>query len=209
MKINRIAILLAGLILLMTGLSTAGEEYKYDFGQDHKVRKVKVENGDAGALAKAIADQVKKVDERFTANRKALKIVHGLKNAPGYLANEVTGLIGDTHKDLTQAIQGVQPSGSEPLLAWVDDQFQQIQGTLPPPGPTASLPDTFAPRGGAMFASLRGFGLPMFAVAKPRSALPRNRSPPRRSRSPLPRRRRSLRSRRRSPSPRPTGSWTR
>ncbi len=162
------AALLAGFLLLAASLSAGGAKITYRFGKDHKVKKVEVgEIAAAGVLAQAIAKQVKQVDERFTANRKALKILSGPGNVPGYLPSEVTGLIGDTHKDLNQAIQNVQPSGTEPLRAWVDDQFQQIQGNVPPPGPTASLPAPFAPRAIAVFASLHGFGKPMLAVAKP------------------------------------------
>jgi hypothetical protein len=178
MKMNRFAILLAGLILLMTGLSTAGEEYKYDFGQDHKVKKIKVENGAAGVLAQALAKETEQVQEKFAASRKALQILHEPGEAPAYLSNDVTKLVVDTRKDLDNAIQKVQPSGSDPLVAWVDDQFQQIQRKMPtPPVPIVSLPDPSAPRGGAVFASLRGFGLPMLAVAKPPKRAPAKPKP--------------------------------
>jgi hypothetical protein len=182
MKFDRFAaVLLIG--LLTSDLSAAGrtpsKKFKYRIGKNHQVVKVedKKEKTASGMLAQAIAKQVKQVDETFAKNRSTLRIVHGLGNASGYLPNEVTGLISDTHKDLDQAIQSVQPSGSEPLLAWVDDQFQQIQEKIPPPGPTASLPGSSAPRGVAMFASLRGFGLPMLAVAKPPKRAPAKPKP--------------------------------
>jgi hypothetical protein len=164
-----------------TGLPTTGgdEKASYKFGKDHEVKRIEVaEIGAAAVLAKAIAKQVQQVHERFTANRKALRILSGPGNAPGYLSNEVTGLIADTHQDLDQAIQNVQPSGTEPLRAWVDDQFQQIQGKVPPPGPVASLPGPSAPRAGAVLASLRGGGLAVLAEAKPKKPAPPKAAPP-------------------------------
>ena len=162
------ALLLAGL-LLASGLSTAGVKVGYKFGKDHQVTLDKgVEIGAAAVLAKALAKQVQQVHDRLTAKRKALRTLSGPGNAPGYLSNEVTGLIADTHKDLDQAIQNVQPSGTEPLRAWVDDQFQQIQGKIPPPGPTASLPGPSAPRAGVALASLQRGGLAVAAKPKPK-----------------------------------------
>jgi hypothetical protein len=182
MKIDRFAaVLLAGLLApgLPAASKTPSKVFKYRIGKNHEVEKVeeKAEKVAAGALAQALAKQVKQVHERFTANRKALQILGGRGNVPGYLPNEVTGLIGDTHKDLDQAIQNVKPSGSEPLRAWVDDEFQQIQGKIPPPGRTASLPGPSAPRAVAVFASLRGFGLPVLASTKPPKPTPRKSKP--------------------------------
>lgn len=166
------ALLLAGL-LLASGLSTAGVKVGYKFGKDHQVKLDKgVEIGAAAVLAKALAKQVQQVHDRFTTNRKALRTLSGPGNAPGYLANEVTGLVAGTRQDLDQAIQNVKPSGSEPLRAWVNDQFQQIQGKIPPPGPTASLPGPSAPRAGAALASLRRGGLPVAAKPKPKKPAP-------------------------------------
>jgi hypothetical protein len=161
--------------------TTCGDEKaSYKFGKDHEVKRIEVaEIGAAAALAKAIAKQVQHVHERFTANRRELRILNGSGNAPGYLSNEVTRLIADTHQDLDQAIQNVQPSRTEPLRAWVDDQFQQIQGKVPPPGPVASLPGPSAPREGAMLASLREGGLAVLAEAKPKKPTPpKATSPP-------------------------------
>ncbi|HEY3568144.1 MAG TPA: hypothetical protein VGP73_09450 [Thermoanaerobaculia bacterium] len=156
------------------GLPTAsGGKVTYKFGEDHKVNLAEVvETGTGALLAKAIAKQVQQVHERFTTSRKALRILNEPGNAPDYLSNEVTGLIIDTHKDLDQAIRNVQPSGTEPLRAWVDDQFQQIQGQVPPSGPTASLPRSYAPQAGAMLASLRMGGFPLVAKAEPKKPAP-------------------------------------
>jgi hypothetical protein len=165
------ALLLAGL-LLASGLSTAGVKVGYKFGKDHQVTLDKgVEIGAAAVLAKALAKQVQQVHDRFTTSRKTLRTLSG-PGAPGYLANEVTGLISGTRQDLDQAIQSVRPSGTEPLRAWVDDQFQQIQGKLPPPGPTASLPGPSAPRAGVALANLRKGGLPVAAKPKPKKPAP-------------------------------------
>lgn len=170
-KINRFAVLLAGL-LLVAGLPTAGKTVH--------IGNLEIKVGlksSSKELADALAKQVKQVDEKLATSRKALKPLQGLGNASGYLSNEVVGLIADTHKDLDQAIQNVQPSRTEPLRAWVDDQFQQIQGNVPPPGPTASLPAPSAPRAVAVFASFRGAGLPMLAVAKPPKRAPAKPKP--------------------------------
>jgi len=173
MKIKRFVALLA--ILLVSGLPTAGKTFKYHFGTDRKSKKVSTaEIAAIAMLAQALAAQVKQVHERFVANRNQLQILRGQGNARGYLPNEVTGLIVDTRKDLDQAIQSSQPSGTEPLRAWVDAEFQRIQEEIPPPGPTASLPGSSAPRAVAVFASSRGFGMPVFAKkpAKPAPAKP-------------------------------------
>lgn len=165
------AVLLAGLLLAPANPSTAGVKVGYKFGKDHSVKLTKEgESGAAAVLAKAIAKQVQQVHDRFTTNRKALRTLSGPGNGPGYLSNEVTGLISNTQKDLDQAIQNVQPSRTEPLRAWVDDQFQQIQGKIPPAGPTASLPGHSAPRTGVALASLQGGGLPV--AAKPKTKKP-------------------------------------
>jgi hypothetical protein len=176
MKRNRFAaVLLAG--LLASGLPTSGKT-TYRIGKNHEVEKVETKEKSATeVLAKALAGQVRQVQQRFATNRKALRVLQGPGNVPGYLPNEVTGLIVDTRKDLDQAIQNVKPSGSEPLRAWVDDEFQQLQAKIPPPGPTASLPVPSAPRAVAVFASLRGFGLPVFAAAKPKKPTPAKPKP--------------------------------
>jgi hypothetical protein len=183
-----IAVFLTGLLLGAGLPAGAGGKASYKFGKDHQVKLDKgIEIGATAVLAKALAKQVQQVHDRFTTNRKALRTLSGPGNALGYLANEVTGLVSNTQKDLDQAIQNVQPSRTEPLRAWVDDQFQQIQGKIPPPGPTASLPGHSAPRAGVALASLQGGGLPVAAKAKkpkkpappkPKPAPPKAAPPP-------------------------------
>jgi len=170
----RITAVLATGFLLGAGIPVSGDvKVGYKFGKDHQVTLGKgVEIGAAAVLAKAIAKQVQQVHARLTTKRKALQIQNGPGNAPGYLANEVTGLIAGTRQDLDQAIQSVKPSGTEPLRAWVDDQFQQIQGQIPPAGSAASLPGPSAPRTGVALASLRMGGLPVAAKPKPKKPAP-------------------------------------
>ncbi len=178
MKTDRFVIRVTAVLLavLAAGLPAGGGVQVgagYKFGKDHEVTLGKGAGiGAAAVLATAIAKQVQQAHDRFTAKRKALQIQNGPGNAPGYLAKEVTGLISDTHQDLDRAIQSAKPSGTEPLRAWADDQFQQIQGKLPPPGPTASLPGPSAPRAGVALASLRKGGLPVAAKPKPKKPAP-------------------------------------
>ncbi|HEY2292306.1 MAG TPA: hypothetical protein VGM86_16530 [Thermoanaerobaculia bacterium] len=171
---TRVTTVLAVGLLLGADLPAAGGvKVQYKFGKDHEVKLDKgVEIGATAVLAKALAKQVQQVHDRLVTNRKALRTLSGPGNAPGYLANEVTGLISETHKDLDQAIQSVQPSSTAPLRAWADDQFQQIQEKIPPPGPTASLPGPSAPHMGVALASLRGGVLPVAAKPKPKKPAP-------------------------------------
>lgn len=119
-------------------------------------------------LAQAMALQVGVVQQRYGENRRALRTVKGADGKPACLQQEVVGLITRTGEDLDQAIEKVQPSGTEPLRAWAAYELGRIQGKIvPPPGPTASLPGLSAPRAIAVFASLRRPGLPLFASAKP------------------------------------------
>ena len=173
-SVIRITAVLLAFFLLEADLPAAGGvQVGYKFGKDHEVKLSKgIEIGAAALLAKAIAKQVQQVQARLITKRKALQIQNGPGSAPGYLAKEVTGLVAGTRQDLDQAIQSVKPSGTEPLRAWVDDQFQQIQGKLPPPGPTASLPAPSAPRAGAALAGLRMGGLPVAAKPKPKKPAP-------------------------------------
>ncbi|HEY4592173.1 MAG TPA: hypothetical protein VIJ61_07175, partial [Thermoanaerobaculia bacterium] len=89
----RITAVLATGFLLGAGIPVSGDvKVGYKFGKDHQVTLGKgVEIGAAAVLAKAIAKQVQQVHARLTTKRKALQIQNGPGNAPGYLANEVTG----------------------------------------------------------------------------------------------------------------------
>jgi hypothetical protein len=160
MKIDRFAILLAGLLLV------AGPRAE---GRGFRVGSLKVSiEPPRKALAKALAVQLGEVQKRFAENRRALAAVRGPDGKPAYLRQEVTGLITRTGEDLDQSIQRVQPSGTEPLRAWAAEEVARIQGDLPrPAGSVASLYNPSAPRAIAVFASSRGFGLPMLAKGKP------------------------------------------
>jgi hypothetical protein len=130
-------------------------------------------------LAQAMALQVGVVRQRYGENRRALRTVEGADGKPAYLQQEVVGLITRTGEDLDQAIEKVQPSGTEPLRAWAAYELGRIQREIvPPPVPTASLPGLSAPRAVAVFASLRGPGLPLFASAKP---APPKKAPPKKA----------------------------
>ena len=69
-------------------------------------------------LAQALALQVGVVQQRYGENRRALRTVKGADGKPACLQQEVVGLITRTGEDLDQAIEKVQPSGTEPLRAW-------------------------------------------------------------------------------------------
>jgi len=181
------AVLAVGFLLGADLPAGGGVKLQYQFGQDHKVKLTEgVKTGTVELLAKALATKVQQVHERLATKRKALRILSGPGNAQGFLANDVTGLIAGTHQDLNQAIQSVKPSGTEPLNAWVDDQFQQIQGKIPPPGSTASLPSPSAPHTGVALASLRRGVLPVAAKPKPKKPAPPKPKPPQAAPPPKP-----------------------
>ncbi len=182
---TRVAVvLLAGLLLLAAGLPATAAGIR--------LGRVKVTyESPSKQLAVALALQVGAVRKRFKENRRALSEVKGADGKPAYLQQEVARLITNTGEDLDQAIEKVQPSGTEPLRAWAAAELGRIQEEAgSPAGPIASLPAFSAPRPIAVLASLRGIGLPRLASSK---------APPK----PLPQ------SRRRSPPVRPTSSWTR
>jgi hypothetical protein len=150
-----VAVLLVGL-LFAAGQHATGQVISFKFG------------GKKSALAVALAGNVGEVVKQFKKDRRALHGVTGPDGKPAYLQQEVVGLITRTGEDLDQAIEKVQPSGTEPLRAWAAYELGRIQGELTaPPGPTASLPGLSAPRAVAVIASLQGLGLPLLASAKP------------------------------------------
>jgi hypothetical protein len=188
--VTRAVAVLLTFLLLEAGLPAAGVKITYKVGTNlaqevgtGRVRLAEgVETGNRGNgewLAMAIVKQVKQIHERFTMNRNTLRILSEPGNAPGYLSDDVTGLIVNTHKDLNQAIQNIRPSGTEPLRAWVDDKFQQIQEKISLPGPTATLPRLSAPRTSVVLASFRAGALPVLAKVNPlKPVLPQATQPP-------------------------------
>jgi hypothetical protein len=164
-------VMLAGL-LLAAGPPTAGQTFTFHLGRS-KARVVQVSS--SKALAGALAQQVGEVRARFDENRRALRAVKGPGGKPAYLRPDVVGLIARTSEDLDQAIEKVQPSGTEPLRAWTVEELGRIQGELAaaPAQKTAALPSgLFAPRAVAVIASLRGFPLLGLAKGKVKAAAP-------------------------------------
>lgn len=157
------AALLAG--LLTAGLPAAGQSITFHFKRKAAPA---VSESSPKRVAGALAQQVGEVQKRFDDNRRALRTVPGPGGAPAYPRQEVTGLIARTGEDLDQAIEKVQPSGTEPLRAWTAEEIRRLQeGLAPPPGQTAALPrGLFAPRAVARVASLSGFPLPRLASVK-------------------------------------------
>lgn len=163
------AVLLAGL-LLVPGLSTAGGIHvgRVSIGVsiDHPSKK----------WAAALAPQVKEVQGRFDASRRALHALQGPGGKPAYLRKDVADLIDHTGKDLDAAIVKVQPSSLEPLRDWAADELGRIQGELPPAQKTAAAhAGLFAPHAVAMFASLGS--PPRKKPASPKAAAPKPVAP--------------------------------
>lgn len=125
MKINRFALLLAGLLATLPVLVYC--EPTNDVKKMTAAGDVTEAHPAPTVNAQALAGQVKGVRERFAAQRP----IDG--RVRPYTPEELAGLIAGTHQDLDQAIRKAQPSGTEPLLAWVNGEFQQIQGKIPPP----------------------------------------------------------------------------
>jgi hypothetical protein len=177
MKIKRFAVLTAGL-LLVTGYSAdAGKVVIKLPGVTATLETSSTK------LAHAVAQQVQRVQERLATNRLALRTTPGPGGTPAYLPREVTGLIVHTREDLDQALQQIGEPRLAALSAWSDEEFRRIQTELPPPGPTASLSGPSAPRAFAVFASSRGFGLPVFAKNK---LAPKKPKPPAAPKAPEP-----------------------
>lgn len=165
-------VVLAGL-LLAAGPPTAGQTFHFHLGRS-KARVVQVSS--SAALAGAIAQQVGEVRARFDENRRALRAVKGPGGKPAYLRPDVVGLIARTSEDLDQAIEKVQPAGTEPLRAWTAEELGRLQGEIgaAPAQKTAALPPgLFAPPAVAVIASLRGFPLLGLAKGKVKAAAPK------------------------------------
>jgi hypothetical protein len=115
-------------------------------------------------LAKALAQQVGEVQQRFGASRRALRTVQGPDGASAYPRPEVAGLIVRTGQDLDQAIERVGEADLEPLRAWSTEELRRVQEELAvPPGQTATSPSAVA-----RMASLGGFpGLASVNAAVP------------------------------------------
>ncbi len=163
------AVLLMG-FLLMAGNPTAGETYRFHLGRSQTKTRV----NPSAAWAAALALSVGEVQKRFVEGRRALLTVQGADGKPAYLRQEVVGLIAVTGRDLDQAIEKVQPSGTEPLRAWTDDELGRIQGELTgAPGQTAAMPaGLFAPQPVEVIASLGS--PPKKKPASPKPAVPVN-----------------------------------
>lgn len=167
--ITRAAAVLAVGLLLGAGSPGAGQiTFKYHLGRSN----AKVRVSPTAALAAALAQAVGEVQKRFDESRHTLLPVPGADGKPGYLRQEVVDLIAITGRDLDQAIKNVQPQGTEPLLAWTDDELGQLQGRLAvAPGQTAAMPaGFFAPQPVEVIASLGS--PPKKKPASPKPAVP-------------------------------------
>jgi hypothetical protein len=150
------AVLLVG--LLAADLPAAGQTFT--FGRS------KVRVSPSAVLAAALALQLGVVQAKFVRNRRALRTVQLQGGQPSYPRQEVAGLIASTGEDLDQAIEGVRPSGLEPLRAWSAEEIGRIQAKLAAAGQkTAASPSSLStPRAVAVVASLGGF--PALRLAK-------------------------------------------
>lgn len=115
-------------------------------------------------LAKALAQQVGEVQQRFDTNRRALRTVRGTDGAPAYPRQEVAGLIDRTGQDLDQAIERVGEADLGPLRAWSAEELRRIREELTvAPGPVAAAPSAVT-----RVASLGGLpGLATVSAAVP------------------------------------------
>lgn len=161
-----VVVLLAGL-LLAAGLPAAGGIIR--------LGRVKISyDSPSKQLAEALVSQVKEVQKRFDANRRALRTVRGPKGKPAYPRQEVVDLIVRTKEDLSQAI-GQVGAELEPLRAWSDEEIGRIQEDLAgPSGQTAaSFPSLSTPRAVAVVASLGSLPMPASskAVAPPQDTI--------------------------------------
>ena len=93
-----VAAVLAGL-LLATGLSAAGGQFRINLGP----LAVTIESP-GKKLAAALAREVAEAEKRFAAKREALPVVRVTGQEPAYPRTEVLGLIEDTRTDLVQAV---------------------------------------------------------------------------------------------------------
>jgi|GraSoiStandDraft_5_1057265.scaffolds.fasta_scaffold179436_1 hypothetical protein len=167
--VTRVAAVLAVGLLLGAGSPGAGQiTFRYHLGRS----KAKARVSPTAAFAAALAQAVREVQERFDKGRHTLLPVPGADGKAGYLRQEVVDLIAITGRDLDQAIKNVQPSGTEPLVAWTDDELGHLQGELAvSPGQTAAMPaGFFAPQPVEVIASLGGPSKKK--PAKPKPAVP-------------------------------------
>lgn len=163
-SIRAAAFLLAGLLLIPGHPATGGPIRigRLQISYESSTKK----------LAAALALELKGAQTRFDDSRRALHAMAGADGKPAYLRQDVKNLIDHTARDLDDAIAKVQPSGTEPLRAWTDDELARIQGELAgPPGRTSALPaGLFAPQPVAVIASLGA--PPKKKPASPKPAAP-------------------------------------
>jgi hypothetical protein len=164
--IRVIAVLLAGL-LLMTGHPATGGSLRIGIGG----LKITYESR-TKRLAKALASQVKAVQDRFEGSRRALHTVTGSDGKPAFLRKDVSDLIDHTGKDLDDAIVKVQPSDLQPLRDWAADAIGRVQEEVKgPQGKVAVFPaGLFAPQPVEVIASLGN--PPKKKPASPKAAKP-------------------------------------
>lgn len=136
-------VVLAGL-LLAAGQAAAGP-FKLRVGR----QTITIESSST-KLAKAVAQQVGAVQERFGASRGALPIVKNPKGEVAYPQQEVASLIVRTGEDLDQALEKAQPGETDPLRAWVAEELGGIQRKLAATARQAA----FSPQAVAVVASL-------------------------------------------------------
>lgn len=150
------AALLAGL-LVAAGLPAAGAPFTLRLG-----RATFTLESASTRRAKALAQQVTEVQQRFGANRRALRSVKGPGGAPAYPRQEVTGLIARTGEDLDQAIEQIGESDLDALRAWSAEEIRRIQQEAEAvPGQTAAWSSgDFTPRAVARVAILGAASLP-------------------------------------------------
>jgi hypothetical protein len=146
---------LAGLLLAASGLA-AGQQFHVGSLTSTPTVSSQAPESRSKELAKALAPQAGEVQQRFAANRSALRSVRDAHGEPAYLRQEVAALIDGAEKDLDQAIARIGEPGLDALRAWSADELRPIQDEAAAPADHAAgrLPGLFAPRAVAVVASL-------------------------------------------------------
>lgn len=116
-------------------------------------------------LAKALTQRTQEAQNKFDANRRALRIVPLPGGKQAVFRKDLNDLILKTKNDVNQAIESLGPN-TRPLDAWATEEIQRVQGEF---ARTRTATSFSTPRAVAVVASLKAFplGLASMATAAP------------------------------------------
>jgi hypothetical protein len=134
---------------------------------------------DSSKLAKHLAEEMKRVRQKFTDDRAALPIVPGPGGVPAYPRQAVVDLVNSAERELDHAVEQVKEPKLAGLRAWGDEQIENSRRKLERPATLAAAAFS-GPRPVARFASFSGGAKhkPQTPKASPKADPPLPPAPP-------------------------------